>query len=408
MSANLKFLKEIIKDNTPNNSVLKEVGALLKKINCSFQKNKIKAKAVSGGSVAKGTFIKGDYDVDIFAKFDYKYKEDDISNLLSKALKGFKAVKVHGSRDYFQITNKLTYEIIPVLDIKYPKKAANVTDMSPLHVAWVRKSSKFTDEIRLSKLFCKAQHCYGAESYIRGFSGHVLDILTIYHKGFLNLLKAAAKWKECEVVDFDNYYKGKALCRINQSKLSPLIVIDPIMPERNAAAALNYEKFEIFKMAAKSFLKKPSREFFVRKKLSLADIKAKAGSNRLIVLEIDPLQGKEDVIGTKILKVFEFLKKQIALNGFDVIDSNWEWNENAMLYFILDKKELSEFKEWKGPPLNIKERVKSFKDKHKNTYVKDNTIFAKVAREYRTPEQLLKSLIKDEYVRERVKSIKLY
>ena len=45
---------------------------------------------------------------------------------------------------------------------------------------------------------------------------------------------------------------------LNKSKQQgPLIVIDPVQKDRNAAAALNHEKFEIIKKTAKQFLKKP-------------------------------------------------------------------------------------------------------------------------------------------------------
>lgn len=399
----MNLLKEVIKGIKPDKTVLKEVDATLNKINKAIAKNKIKAKAVAGGSVAKCTFLKGDYDVDIFVKFNYKYKDDDLSKLLGRILRGFKSTKVHGSRDYYQIRNKLVFEIVPVLDITDPKKAVNVTDMSPLHVAWVKKNSMYVDEIRLSKAFCKAQGCYGAESYIRGFSGHVLDILTIYYKGFLNLLKAAKKWKQFDVVDFYNIYKGKARDELNQSKISPLIAIDPILPERNAAAALSTEKFELFKRTAAEFLVKPSKQFFVKKEFSVDEIKSKAKGNKLITVEVTPLKGKEDIVGTKLLKAFEFIQKQLAIYEFKVIDSNWNWSKKAIFYFIMDKKELPEIKDWRGPPLGAKERVMSFKKKHKTTYVKENKIFAKVKRKYTKPEALAKDLIKDEYVKDRVK-----
>jgi tRNA nucleotidyltransferase (CCA-adding enzyme) len=402
----MELLNEIIKQTVPDDDIQKEIDSILKRINKSISVNKIKAKAMSGGSVAKGTFLSGDYDIDIFVKFDYSYKDDDISKLLGQVLKGFKAVKVHGSRDYFQIKNKLKYEIVPVLDIKDPKKALNVTDMSPLHVDWVKKYSKFANEIRLSKLFCKAQHCYGAESYIRGFSGHVLDILTIYYKGFINLLKASNKWKEFGVVDFENYYNGKAFDEINKSKISPLIVIDPILPARNAAAALSKEKFDIFRKAAKDFLKKPSKEFFVKKEFTVDSLEKKVRKNKLILIESSALKGKQDIVGSKFMKAFEFLKSQLVTNDFKLIDSGWKWDKKAIFYFILDPKPLSKITEREGPPILNKDRVKSFKDKHKKTFTKNKRIFAKVERQYTVVEDLISDLIKDDYVKERVKTIK--
>ena len=89
---------------------------------------------------------------------------------------------------------------------------------------------------------------------------------------------------------------------INKSKLiSPLIVIDPIQKERNAAAALDYEKFEILKHRAIEFLKKPSKDFFNVKFLTEQDLKKKFHKKSLILLKCKPLNKKIDVAGAKIL-----------------------------------------------------------------------------------------------------------
>ena len=63
-----------------------EVEDIIKKINKEVKARKIKARCVKGGSVAKGTFLKNDYDVDLFVRFDYSYKDQDLSVLLKKIL----------------------------------------------------------------------------------------------------------------------------------------------------------------------------------------------------------------------------------------------------------------------------------------------------------------------------------
>lgn len=244
----MKLLNEVIaKIKPPKGLFEKEINEVVSAINSDLKKSKIKAEAVVGGSFAKDTHLIGDHDCDIFVRFDYKkYKETDLSELLEKILKQFKAERVHGSRDYFQFRKSLNYEVVPVLKINKASEAVNVTDASPLHVAWIRKYKK-SDEIRLAKAFCKAYKIYGAESYIKGFSGHVLDILTVYYGDFIKLLKASQKWKDKTVIDIMKYHDD-ALFELNSSKLqSPLIVVDPIQKDRNAAAALSYEAVEMFK-----------------------------------------------------------------------------------------------------------------------------------------------------------------
>ena len=61
-----------------------------------------------------------------------------------------------------------------------------------------------------------------------------IDILIIHYGGFLKLLRNAIKWEKKKVIDYHDAYKGRALYKMNKSKIfAPLIVVDPIMPEGN-------------------------------------------------------------------------------------------------------------------------------------------------------------------------------
>ena len=168
------MLNETLKHVKPSKQEEKEVNEKTREI--ILELNKLKLNAVLGGSVAKGTWLRGNHDFDIFIKFK---KGKDISKKVEKKLKKkFKVIKVHGSRDYFRIKrDNFTFEIVPILDIRKASEAENITDVSPLHTKWVQKHKKYIDEIRLAKAFARAQKVYGAESYIRGFSGYVLEIL---------------------------------------------------------------------------------------------------------------------------------------------------------------------------------------------------------------------------------------
>ncbi|MFC1741422.1 nucleotidyltransferase domain-containing protein [Nanoarchaeota archaeon] len=406
LSQTLKGVVDKIKPT--DKKLLSDVKMFLAKVNAEIVKKKIKAKAVVGGSIAKDTYLAGDHDCDVFVKFHKSYADEDLSKLLGKVLKPFKASLVHGSRDYYHVTNGIKYEIVPVLDILKPSDAVNVTDMSPLHVAWVKSHPGLNDEIRLAKQFCKAAGVYGAESYIKGFSGHVLDILVIQYGGFMKLLKASQKWKDKEVVDPEKFYKKDALSQLNQSKIdSPIIVIDPVLPERNAAAALSYEKIERFKKAAAFFIKKPSADAFVVREKTLSDLQKDAGKNKLIVFEVDSIAGKEDVVGAKLLKAFQQLRNQLKFHDFDVDSADWKWDrkKKAVFWFVLDPCELVPLKKWIGPPLVEKERVKNFKEKHGKTFTEKGRICTYVKRRFVRPDDLVPELLKDALLKEKVKKI---
>ena len=373
------------------------------------------AKPVLGGSGAKNTYLRATHDADIFVKFNYRKFSGNsfvISDILHKFLKkNFKKVaRLHGSRDYFQINiNGFTFEIVPILDISNSEKSENITDTSPLHAKWVKKYPELTDEIRLAKAFCRANGLYGAESYINGFSGYVLEILVIFCGSFMNLLKASQKWKHKQVIDIMKYHKHPFI-EVNKSKLqSPIIVIDPVQPGRNAAAALSEEKYTQFISAARAFLKKPSKSFFKPKEFNLEKVRIKHKSRNLILLKVKPKPGTLDVEGTKILKVFEKISRQLERNEFKIVDNAWHWDKKnpAILYFALDKKLLPAEKVLEGPPVKVKMHAEIFKKKHKKTFVKTKRLYAKVRREFRNPQEFVKKLLKDKQITGKIKKIEI-
>jgi tRNA nucleotidyltransferase (CCA-adding enzyme) len=409
-----KVLEEIKPSKKDEKEVLSKANSIINKIN----KNIKDAKAILGGSGAKGTWLKNAYDVDIFVKFNYnkyKNKSSELSNILEKVLKRIfkQVIRLHGSRDYFQLKkDKFTFEIVPILDIKKAEQALNITDISPLHAEWVKKHSRYVDDIRLVKQFCKVAKVYGAESYIMGFSGYICEILTIYYRGFVNLLKNAVKWHYKSIIDIEHYYRNKSevFFNINKSKLqSPLIIIDPVQRTRNAAAALSKEKFLLFKKKAKSFLKKPSIEFFQEKEFSLEDLKDRYKNKKIILLNILTLKEKEDVAGSKLLKAYNYIHKELRINEFTIKDSGWEWDKKskALFWFVFDKGQLSKFIKRTGPPLKNKYHVKNFKKKYRSTFVEKNKVCANIKRKYRKPENLIKDVVKDGYVKDKVRRIEL-
>ncbi|MFH1210869.1 MAG: CCA tRNA nucleotidyltransferase [archaeon] len=367
------------------------------------------AKVILGGSGAKGTWMKGTHDVDIYVKFDLKkYRDKDISSILGKELKKkfTKVSTLHGSRDYFQIRKSgFTFEIVPILDIKKSSEAVNITDISPLHTLWVRKYPQLADDIRLAKAFCRAQSCYGAESYIRGFSGYVIEILVINYGSFMNFIRAVSKWRPEEYVDVMEH--GVPL---NKAKtLSPLILIDPVQPDRNAAAALGREKYYKLIESARAFLKSPSEDFFVRKEFSIDDLKAKAKGRALVVFEVVPVRGKDDVVGAKLLKAFNYIRGALVKEGFTVHDSLWNWDGSAFFCFIVNPDLLPPFKIHCGPRASQPDHSKRFVEKNRKYEVFESRgrLCAKIPRKLRDAKSFSSSLVKDENVKKWVKSIRL-
>lgn len=394
------ILKEVLEKVEPPKEDLDIIENSLKDFLKRFEKRlkslRINAEVFVGGSFAKNTVIKKDYyDLDVFIRFEKKHDNREISNLLAKALKGFKNLtKIHGSRDYFRIKVGPSFfiELIPVKKIKSLKEAENITDLSYSHVKYInrkigsgtksqassakqfveRKSQKILDEIRIAKAFCYANHCYGAESYIQGFSGYALELLVYYYGSFLKFIRAVSKMKDEKVViDIEKHFKNKqtVLMDINTAKLdSPIVLIDPTYKHRNALAALSEDTFERFKKDCKKFLRNPSAKAFEIKKTDLEKIKAGAKKKKyeFVLLEAKTKKQAGDIAGSKLLKFHNHLGKEIE-DFFYVKNKGFNYNgkKSARYFFVVKGKgEIIRA----GPHLKDKKHVERFKKKHKKTF----------------------------------------
>ncbi len=356
-----------------------------------------------GGSYAKGTWLSGNHDIDLFVLYPPTAKH--IATQLGKTLKKkFKnVVTIHGSRDYYQITHQgLTFEIIPVKAITRAADAENITDVSPLHVQWVNTHTNdfLKDQIRLAKQFCKAHHIYGAETYIKGFSGYVLEILVITYGNFAKLLRHALHWHEGHIIDVAGHYHG-----MNPDKRSALIVVDPVQPDRNAAAALSAASLHTFQDAAKQFLQRPTNDAFIEHHMTLKELKKYA-----LAFTATPLPGKKDLVGTQLLKVHEYIQRKLREEGYTLTDAGWEWNATAYYWYTVQETELPKKKRHDGPPLTKQKNVQAFLQKHPNAIMgtEKGRVFVFLTRDYTTIKAYGKYLTQDEEIRKRVHKIRLF
>ncbi len=387
------ILKEILPKVSPSKEEYSNMKSLLneflKKINYEIKKQKISVQIFVGGSFAKNTLTKKDkYDADVFARFDKKYEEKELSNILKKIIKRIVKEKdylvVHGSRDYFRIKmlENFYIELVPVKKVSNPKESENITDLSYLHVKYLEKkikSQKILDEIKVAKAFANFAGCYGAESYISGFSGYSIELLVFYFGGFEKFLRGIIKAKDKEVIDIEKFYARKqdALLDLNSSKLSsPVILIDPTYKQRNALAALSKETFDRFKKYSIEFLKNPSLNFFEEKVTDLEKIKESAKKNKeeFEIFEIETEKQEGDVAGSKLLKFYKNFTEELE-KFYDLNKKGFNYNGKHKARFFVSGKKKEEII-FNGPKIKNKEAYEKFKKVHKKVFEKKGEVFA--------------------------------
>jgi len=372
-----------------------------------------RTEVMLGGSTAKGTNLAGDFDIDVFVRFDH---DGAISDELEAGLNTlFSAVeRVHGSRDYFQVQEgPWIYEFVPVLKIARAEEAENVTDVSPLHVGYVQtqleKRPDLTKDIRLLKQFCKACGIYGAESYIGGFSGHVIELLVLDYNGFEQVLNATLDWKDHVILDPEGQLDDP-LNDLNTSKTRcPVILVDPVQPNRNAAAAVTSDVFMKFKERAKSYLQSEQKaSFFVITPLDVNTFQEAHPKSHVVVVHLAPLSGKKDVVAAKCAKIVQYLSRLLHEHGFTIDGVSWEYQTDiAIVLFALPEGTLSEEEIVRGPPKDLTSDVIRFEEKYDDVYEQDKRLFARRKRAFRDPEALIRHLLKDPYVTQRVRDARV-
>jgi len=424
MSFGEKEKKEILARIKPSEEEEGKVSLVTRELISKLSRLK-DVTVIVGGSDAKGTVIKNKprRDIDVFVAFDlkkYASRSSKLSDLLEAHLKklhlGFE--RLHGSRDYFHYEDKknaMLFELVPILHVKKADDALNITDVSPMHVTYVKarlkaqgvkhgKKKNLGDEIRLAKAFCYAHGCYGAESHIQAFSGYALELLVIHYGSFLAFVKAGASWPKALykgkiIVDPARFYKNKdsIFFSMNESKiLGPLVLVDPVQKSRNVTAALAEEKFLQFSSACSKFIARSSLAHFERKDLSAEQLRAKLQrGEKLFTAELNLVRGKQDIVGSKVKKAFEFLILEAEHSDFELKKKEWSFYPErniAYLYFVVKNPSLSSFMEREGPPLKIEQAVAAFKKKWKGCKIfeRGGRGYAIIKRKYLRAEDLLK------------------
>ncbi len=338
------------------------------------------------GSLAKGTCIRGDIDLDIFIlikhdKMDNKWIEVNILEKIQNALRGIEGaevVKKYASHPYLElIYDDLRADIVPAYWASRIDEIKTAVDRTPFHTMYVKSriaSEVQRDEVRLLKKFFKGINVYGAEIKVEGFSGYLCELLIIKYGSFINTLKNISIWRPRTVVVVDDEVKIDEKNILKLFPDAPLIVPDPVDPRRNAAASVSLRSLSTVVMASRTFLREPTKEFFYPRRVSLSinclkDI-LRLSERRMYLLLYDIVSDTSpDVLWGELKRVANRLVNILKTFDFEVIDYRL-WSDEvstAVIALELFSDELPKYKVHEGPP--IAKLLNS--DKFFNKYIND-------------------------------------
>jgi tRNA nucleotidyltransferase (CCA-adding enzyme) len=363
------------------------------------------------GSAARGTWLSGDHDLDVFigvSEGSSLHPALEIARLVAPKFEERYAehAYVHALFEGFEL------DLVPCYLVEDASRIISAVDRTPFHNRYVSaKIMGQEDEVLLLKQFMKGVGVYGSELKVGGFSGYLAELLVIRYGSFLDVLEGAARWRPGEVIDLAGHS--------SQDHEENLVVVDPVDPGRNVAAALTLDRMFTFVAAARLFLEEPALKFFFPKAISplsddeLREEMAKRKST-LILLEFAAPDLVEDVVFPQLRKAEQSVRALLDRNGFSVLRSSADWHRAVSaetdkgegggpeksggcgairMLFELSVATLPRVERRVGPPVWEAEHAKKFVSSHtgplSGPYVEDGRVVVETARRFIEARELL-------------------
>lgn len=362
------------------------------------------------GSAARGTWLSGDHDLDIFIGVSEGSNLSSALEIARRVAPNFEEryaehAYVHAIFEGFEV------DLVPCYLVEDGSKILSAVDRTPFHSRYVSARIRGReDEALLLKQFMKGTGVYGSELKVGGFSGYLAELLVIRRGSFISVLEEAAHWRPGEVIDLEDHS--------SREHEDPLVVVDPVDPGRNVAAALTLDRMFTFVAASRLFLEEPKLDFFFPAPVSplsddeLRDQIAKRKST-LILLEFEAPDQVEDVIFPQLRKAEQSIRALLDRNGFSVMRSDVDWHRNLPLgggerggsewrgllriFLELSVASLPRVERRIGPPVWEAEHSKKFAASHpyplSGPYVEDGRLVVETTRKFVDAPELLRSQV---------------
>ncbi len=324
---------------------------------------------VLAGSFARGTMLKSNKEMDFFVFYPTEMDKNELKeNVISLA----KEMKERGLIDDFItsfashpyvkcIVDDITIEIVPCYR---SEKIISAVDRTPKHNEFVKKHLKEEQkrDVILLKAFLKERNLYGAEDKVKGFSGYLCELLIIHYGSFTKLLEEAARWKHGVLIKFSDE-------RLRKFFEHPLIVIDPVDPNRNVAANLSEESFWRFVMEARLYIE-GKKDFFLEPK------EAQLDKNRfLFTLESEIPDVVEEIAWSQLKKLGKELKRFLETHGFTVYKLSVDIANKMYILLDVEADRLSSVEKKEGPPVENYTHSLRFLEKYNNYFVEKDRLY---------------------------------
>jgi len=383
---------ERIKPGPSERKRLQEVSAvLITRIEKLAEECGFNLKAMLVGSAARGTWLAGDYDLDVFLGVE---GVDDLEKALELARRISSDYREkYAEHPYVQARiDGFEVDLVPCYLVDDAAHLRSAVDRTPFHNRYVKQRiAGLEDEVLLLKQFMKGSGVYGSELRVGGFSGYLAELLVLCYGSFAAVIEAASLWKPGLRLDLE----GRG--RVEQA--DPLVMVDPVDPGRNVAAALTLNRMLQFALAARAFMARPDLDFFFPEPLSpLSDweivaLMEERGTLPLLI-EFAAPDVVEDVLYPQLRKAESSVKALLERKGFSILRSDVvSYGNRAALLLEMEVWRLSPACRREGPPVWQADHITRFLAAHSQIlsgpYIKDGRVVVEEERRYAQAADLL-------------------
>ncbi|WP_254546397.1 CCA tRNA nucleotidyltransferase [Halomarina pelagica] len=326
----------------------------------------VEADVVQVGSTARGTWVSGDRDIDVFVRFPPELPRRELERYglaVGRAVlpDGHEEYAEHpyvkGTREGFEV------DLVPCYAVEDATAIQSAVDRTPFHTAYLteRLDDDSAREVVLTKAFLKGVGVYGSDLRTRGFSGYLTELLVLGYGGFRAFLEAARDWHPPVELDPE----GHAARGFDD----PLVVVDPTDPERNVAAVLSVGNVARLVHHARAFLDEPRAEAFEPRDPEPLDADAMAahlerrGTTPFAVRFPAP-DLVDDQLYPQLEKSLSGVVGELDRRGFDVLRAATFADETAVLFVECEVAERPRIARHEGPPVWVGRHATGFYDKY--------------------------------------------
>lgn len=366
-------------------------------IQASLQALGAPGRASVQGSMAKDTWLAGGADVDLFILFPLETPADAIAAWTEKAAHAVLQDAKHRYAQHPYVVGRyegLDVDVVPAYAVPSASEKMSAVDRTPFHTAWVAEhlDDRMRDEVRLAKKWCQGVGVYGAETSIGGFSGYLVEVLI----GVLGSFDAFQRWL-CD----DGHPRVLAAGDNHVTDPAPVVVVDPVDPSRNCAAALNETTLQRAVEAARAYEAGPDlRFFFPRPPEALPGPALAAALDAQdavwVGLEIPSAAERLDIVYPQFQKAHQRIGDAMAAAGFQILRGD-TWTNDAFvgLQWVLAADLLPAERRHDGPPADTEHaaRYRAKWDGHPDApggvVEEDGRLHVIVVERHRTPHAWL-------------------